>query len=100
MKRFCQQGRSLWLLPQNDYYSRKENSMLSVIVGLVFSVAGIWGVVQWWPQLIVVFKGLVPFMLCIGGCISMVAGITAIRDNMEDAKEKTKEKENAKAEQK
>jgi hypothetical protein len=39
-------------------------------------------------------------MIFVGGCISMVAGITAIRDSLEDVKDKGKEREAAKAEQK
>jgi hypothetical protein len=74
--------------------------MLAVIVGLMFSCAGIWGVIVWWPELMIVFKGFVPFMIFVGGCISMVAGITAIRDSLEDVKDKGKEREAAKAEQK
>ncbi len=74
--------------------------MLAVIVGLVFSISGIWGIVVWWPEMVMVFKGLVPFMIFVGGCISIVAGITSIRDSMDDARDKEKERENAKTEQK
>jgi hypothetical protein len=74
--------------------------MLAVTVGLVFAVAGMWGIIAWCPQMVIVFKGLVPFMIFVGGCISIVAGITAIRDSMEDARDKDKEREIAKAEKK
>ena len=73
--------------------------MLAVIVGLVFAVAGVWGVIRWLPDMLIVCKGLIPFMIFVGGCISVVAGITAIRDSMEDAKGKEKEREKANSEQ-
>ena len=60
--------------------------MLAIIVGLVFAVLGVWGVVCWWCDFMTVLKGLVPFMIFVGGCISIVAGFTAIRDAMDDAK--------------
>ena len=58
--------------------------MLAVIVGLIFAVFGLWGVVIWWPDFITVVKGSIPFMLIIGGLIAVVAGITGIVEAVEE----------------
>lgn len=72
--------------------------MLAVIIGLVFSIIGLWGIISYLPQMAIVAKGLVPFMVFVGGCISIVAGITAIRDSLDEGK--AKNKENQKSENK
>ncbi|MCB4791801.1 MAG: hypothetical protein LHV68_07935 [Elusimicrobia bacterium] len=56
--------------------------MLAVIFGLLFAIMGIWGIVTWWSDYIIVLKGLVPFMLFCGGIISIIVGISAISDSL------------------
>jgi hypothetical protein len=57
--------------------------MLAVIIGLVFMLLGLWGVIAWWGAFIVVLKGLVPAMIVCGGFLAVIAGVTSIRDSME-----------------
>jgi len=70
--------------------------MLAVIVGLVFAVIGLWGMVAWWPDFIIVVKGSVPALLLIGGILAIVAGATAIRDSLESRASTKKEIEGKK----
>jgi len=57
--------------------------MLAIIVGLVFMVLGLLGLLAWWPDFVAVFKGFVPVMIMIGGLIAVVAGATSVMDSME-----------------
>jgi len=57
--------------------------MLAVIVGLIFVILGIWGVIAWWPLFLIVIKGFIPVMIACGGLLSVIAGATSIRDIME-----------------
>ncbi|OGS18944.1 MAG: hypothetical protein A2219_07950 [Elusimicrobia bacterium RIFOXYA2_FULL_50_26] len=69
--------------------------MLAIIVGLVFMVLGLLGLLAWWPDFIAVFKGFVPIMIMIGGLIAVVAGATSVMDSMEpkdDSSSKPEEK--------
>jgi len=61
--------------------------MLAVILGLVFVLAGAVGVYVWKGEFLFVLKGLVPFMLVIGGAISIVAGLTNIIESFEKKEE-------------
>ncbi len=54
--------------------------MLSIIFGLLFMALGVWGLVSWWPDFVLVLKGLVPSLIVCGGFLAVVAGITSIRD--------------------
>lgn len=57
--------------------------MLSVILGLVFMILGLWGLLSWWADFVVVFKGSVPVLIFMGGLLAVIAGITSIRDSMQ-----------------
>ena len=61
--------------------------MLAVILGIIFVLAGATGVYVWKGEFLEVIKGLVPFMLVIGGGISIVAGITSIVESFEKKEE-------------
>jgi hypothetical protein len=52
--------------------------MLAVLLGLMFVVAGAFGVFVWKVDFVVVLKGLLPFLFLVGGVISIVAGTTSI----------------------
>jgi len=56
--------------------------MLAVIVGAIFMLLGLWGVITWWSSFLVVLKGLVPAMIVCGGFLAVVAGVTSMRDSM------------------
>jgi arginine exporter protein ArgO len=60
--------------------------MLAIIFGLLFAVAGIWGIAVWWADFIIFLKGFLPVMIFCGGIISIFVGITAISDALKDKK--------------
>ena len=55
--------------------------MLAVLLGLVFIVAGGYGVFIWRAEFIVFLKGALPLMFFVGGFISVIAGITSISES-------------------
>ena len=54
--------------------------MLGILVGLGFVVGGLIGMFAWWYEMLFVIKGLLPFLLCIGGVITILAAVSGIRD--------------------
>ncbi|HDI45808.1 MAG TPA: hypothetical protein ENF60_00540 [Candidatus Omnitrophica bacterium] len=75
-----------------------------LVVGVIFVILGIWGVVVWWPDFLTVLKGGgTPFLAFIGA-IMAIAAVSEIRDAIarkrEEEKEKQQEQEQAQEEQK
>jgi hypothetical protein len=60
-----------------------EVEMLTVIIGLLFIIAGGWGMFKWYGDFIFILKGFLPFMLFMGGLIAVVAGVTSITESLE-----------------
>ena len=50
--------------------------MTHILFGLAALVLGIWGVIAWWPELGLVMRGLVPFLLVIAGFIAIGSALT------------------------
>ena len=65
--------------------------MLSVIIGLVFMVLSLWGIIGWWPDFVNVIKGVFPLLFLFGGALAVIAGVTSIRDSMTMQKAMDKE---------
>lgn len=59
---------------------------LSVIIGLVITLAGLWGLIRWWCDLLLVLRGSIPIMLIFGGAIAVIAGLSEIRDELSSKK--------------
>ena len=57
--------------------------MLAIVVGLVFIVLGLWGVVCWWTDFLMMMRGSMPVMIVFGGSLAVIAGITSIKDSLE-----------------
>jgi thiol:disulfide interchange protein len=57
--------------------------MLAIVLGCLFIVFGLWGMVRWLPDVMVIVRGMTPAMFCCGGLLAVVAGIASIRDDME-----------------
>ncbi len=55
--------------------------MLHVVIGLVFLVLGVFGIISWWPDFGQVLRGLVPFALLICGLIAVGSGL--VREKLE-----------------
>jgi hypothetical protein len=52
--------------------------MIAVLVGLVFVVAGAWGIARWFPDFIVVVRGLGPVSILLGGLVAVVTGFSTL----------------------
>ncbi|MGA2091433.1 MAG: hypothetical protein ABSH12_08270 [Endomicrobiales bacterium] len=57
--------------------------MLAIVFGLIFIMCGMWGILRWLPDTLMILRGMLPGMLCCGGVLAVIAGIASIRDNME-----------------
>jgi hypothetical protein len=69
---------------------------LAIIAGLVAMVCGVWLVIEWWDEFVILVKGCIPPILFFGGLIALIAGISSIKD----AARTKKLEEEAKAEEK
>lgn len=74
--------------------------MGALIGGIVAVVLGIIGLGKWWPFFVKGLKAAVPFLLLVGGIIAIAAGISDIKDRLEEKREREKEKEEKKEEEK
>lgn len=66
--------------------------MGALIGGIVAVILGIWGLAEWWSYFLKALMASVPFLLLVGGVIAIAAGISDIKDKMEEKKEKMEEK--------
>jgi hypothetical protein len=53
--------------------------MISLLVGLFTVAAGLWGMLCWFPEFVMVLKGAVPLMVVMGGAVAVIAGLSALR---------------------
>ena len=60
---------------------------LSVIIGGVVALLGLWGLIGWWCDFLLVLRGSVPAMLIFGGVIAVIAGMSELKDEMTSKKE-------------
>ncbi len=60
---------------------------LSVIIGAIVALLGLWGLVRWWCDFLLILKGSVPAMLIFGGVIAVIAGLSEIKDELASKKE-------------
>jgi len=79
---------------------KEARKMGALIGGIVAVILGIWGLAAWWPYFVKALMASVPFLLLVGGVIAVAAGISDIKDKMEEKKEKKEEKPEAKSEEK
>ena len=61
--------------------------MTAIVVAAIFVLLGGWGLVEWFPELVIVAKGFLPVSLVIGGVVAVVAGVSALRPARVDEKE-------------
>jgi len=66
--------------------------MGALIGGIIAVALGIWGLAAWWQLFVKGLQAAVPFFLLLGGVIAIAAGISDIKDRIEEKKEKEKEK--------
>lgn len=70
-----------------------------LVVGILLVILGIWGLVGWWSDFVVVFKGGAPIFAAFIGAIMAIAAIGEIRDAIARKKEEEKEKAEEKKEE-
>ena len=73
--------------------------MGALIGGIIAALLGVWGLVGWWDMFLKGLKAAVPVMLLVGGIIAIAAGISDIKDRLEEKKEKGKEEEKVEKEE-
>ena len=55
-------------------------NMASIVGGGIAIIIGILSLIFWWGSFITILKGGIPILLLLGGVISLVAGISEIKD--------------------
>jgi len=65
--------------------------MGALIGGIIAVILGIIGLAKWWGYFVKALMAAVPFLLLVGGVIAIAAGISDIKDKMEEKKEKKQE---------
>jgi len=59
---------------------------LGIIIGAVIALAGLKGLISWWPDFITALKGFIPAMLILAGAIAIIAGLSEIKDEFSPKK--------------
>jgi uncharacterized membrane protein HdeD (DUF308 family) len=62
--------------------------MGALIGGIIGVILGLWGIIHWIHPFAKVLEGAVPFLVLIIGIIAIAAGISDIKDKIEEKKEK------------
>ncbi|MBL7071615.1 MAG: hypothetical protein ISS26_05550 [Candidatus Omnitrophica bacterium] len=62
--------------------------MASIIGGGIAMVLGILGLTLWWDPFLAILKGSVPVLLLLGGLISLIAGMSEIKEASKKIKKK------------
>jgi hypothetical protein len=52
--------------------------VISFLVGAVFIVVGIVGIIWWFPDFLIVVRGLLPVSLVLGGAVAVMTGLAAM----------------------
>ncbi|MFH1406508.1 MAG: hypothetical protein ABIH01_00670 [Candidatus Omnitrophota bacterium] len=64
--------------------------IVSILIGLVLVVVGIYGIRLWFPSLACCFKGIAPAIAVLVGFIMLFAGISEMKDEAARKKEEKK----------
>ena len=62
------------------------DKMTGIIGGGIAVIIGLLGLIFWWDFFIAILKGSIPIILLLGGVISLVAGISEIKETSEGKK--------------
>lgn len=63
------------------------NKMTSIVGGGIATIVGLLGLIFWWDSFITILKGGIPIVLLLGGIISLVAGISELKETANVKKE-------------
>lgn len=61
--------------------------MIALIVGIVFLVLGVLGLIFWWTKFVIVLAGSLPPIFVLSGLAALALGISQIRDKIAAKKE-------------
>ncbi len=62
------------------------NKMTSIVGGGIAAILGILGLIFWWDSFMTILKGGIPIILLLGGIISLVAGISELKETSKPKK--------------
>lgn len=62
-------------------------NVASIIGGGIAIILGLLGLINWWGDFVTILKGGIPILLLLGGIISLVAGLSEIRERPKSKKE-------------
>lgn len=65
-------------------------NITSIVGGGIAIIIGLLGLIFWWGSFITILKGGIPILLLLGGIISLVAGISEIKEASKAKNEKKK----------
>ena len=65
-------------------------NITSIVGGGIAIILGLLGFIFWWDFFIAILKGGIPILLLLGGIISLVAGISEIKETSKAKKEEKK----------
>ena len=63
------------------------SNLTGIVGGGIAVVLGLLGLIFWWDLFLILLKGSVPLILLLGGIISLVAGISEIKETSKTKKE-------------
>ena len=66
--------------------------IISVILGAVAALIGIILLLKWWDSFIMGVKAAMPVILIFGGTVSLIAGLSELKDELQEKKEKEEKK--------
>lgn len=53
--------------------------MIASLIGILFIALGLYGILNWAHEFVVVIKGLVPISLILGGLLGLFAGVSSLQ---------------------
>ena len=62
--------------------------MIAILLGGIFVVFGLWGIIQWFGDFLVVLKGFGSVSLLLGGLIAVISGFASLRSSRSNEKSK------------
>ncbi len=62
--------------------------MIATFIGCGFILCGLWGILTWFPDFLIIVKGFVPVSLVLGGFVAVVSGLSSMRKPRSNEKSK------------
>jgi hypothetical protein len=53
--------------------------MIASLIGIFFIGLGLWGLIHWFREFLILICGLLPVSLLVGGVVAVVSGISSSR---------------------